>query len=128
MAQIPPKVALTEEQRDAAPKEKTYADKLKIAKMSALDDPERAAIILEQREKTRAAKMAGAQRDYKGYVPKRGGKTWADNPVAEAIRCGKRAEGRGARERKMQWQMEAGTMVRLSRKSHIYPEGDSWIA
>ncbi len=128
MAQILPKVALTEEQRDAAPKEKTYADKLRIAKLTALSDPERAEIILEQRNKTRAAKVAGAQRDYKGYVPKRGGKTWADNPVADAIRMGQRAEGRGGREQKMKWQLEAGTMVRLARKSAIYPEGDSWIA
>jgi hypothetical protein len=128
MAQIPPKVKLTEEQRDAAPKEKTYEEKLKIAKLTALSDPENAAIIIAQRDKMRAAKVAGAQRDYKGYVPKNGGKTWADNPVASAIRCGDRGEGRGGKERKMKWQLESGTMVRLARKSHIYPEGDSWIA
>ena len=128
MASNSPKVTLTDEQRDAAPKEKNYADKVREAKIAALNDPERAAIILKQREKTQNAKIAGAKRDFKGYIPKRADKTWADNPVAEAIRCGKRAEGRGARERKLQWQMEAGTMVRLSKKSHIYPEGESWIA
>ena len=128
MATNSPKVDLTDEQRENLVKEKSYSEKVREAKLAALNDPDRAAIILKQREKTQNAKIAGAQRDYKGYIPKRADKTWADNDVARAIRKGERAEGLGVKKRKMQWQMEAGTMVRLSRKSHIYPEGDSWIA
>ena len=63
MATNSPRVTLTDEQRAAAPKEKNYADKVREAKAAALHDPERAAIILKQREKAQNAKIAGAKRD-----------------------------------------------------------------
>lgn len=75
------------------------------------------------KEERAAAKKAG--RDLKAQIkeklPTGGGRKWADNDIARAVRSGRAAPGSG-RKTRTQWNMQAGDMVRLVNKAEAWTE------
>lgn len=71
-----------------------------------------------QQAKKRAREL---KREIKEKLPTTGGKRWADNETARAIRSGRRAEGVGRRP-SPQWNMQPGEMVRLVNQCEAWTE------
>lgn len=73
----------------------------------------------ERREaKKRARDLRAA---IKEKLPTAGGRTWADNDTARAIRSGRKAEGVGRRP-DPRWNLQPGEMVRLVNKCEAWTE------
>lgn len=98
-----------------------------IAQAVAQGDQQRADELAEElnrakRERIEAKKSARElKRQIKEKLPSVGGKRWADNETARAIRTGRRIEGVGRRPAP-QWNLRVGEMVRLVNKCEAWTE------
>ena len=79
--------------------------------------------VNKAKEERLAAKVEGRKlrEKIKESLPSGGGRKWADNDAARAIRQGRNAPG-VQRNRQTQWNMRPGEMVRLVNKAEAWTE------
>ena len=98
-----------------------------IAQAAAQGDQQRADELTEElnRAKTERNEAKKTARELKKQIkeklPSVGGKRWAENETARAIRTGRRIEGVGRRPAP-QWNLRVGEMVRLVNKCEAWTE------
>ena len=68
------------------------------------------------------AKARDLKKVIKEKLPSSGGRTWANNEIARAVRSGRNADGVKPRNPVTQWNMQPGQMVRLVNKAEAWTE------
>ncbi len=98
-----------------------------IAEAAREGDTQRADELAEELNRAKAERQQAKLRarelkqEIKEKLPSVGGKRWANNETAEAIRRGRRIEGVG-RSPSPQWNLRVGEMVRLVNKCEAWTE------
>tara|TARA_Y100000593_G_scaffold90152_1_gene175895 strand:- start:423 stop:962 length:540 start_codon:yes stop_codon:yes gene_type:complete len=116
-----------EKKRDAAKQARAKKQRAIEEACVAGDHEEYDRLVKEMykaKEERAAAKKAA--RDLKATIkeklPSGGGRKWADNEIARAVRSGRNAEGIKPRNPVTQWNMQPGQMVRLVNKAEAWTD------
>lgn len=117
----------SEKKRDAARQARVKKQRA-IEEANAAGDVEEYNRLVNEMHKAKEERAAAkkAARDLKATIkeklPSGGGRKWADNEIAEAVRSGRNADGVVPRHRQTRWNMQPGQMVRLVNKAEAWTD------